>query len=573
MATRLQRRRGQSNFASRWSNPIYAQMFGGKQPIFQQDVESKPSPASIKGWDAISSLANMEPDYAVVLDNAVPRPAYVEIRGGSSTWVSGLGGDVETLMVFRPANSAEEMFAFALGQLFDVSDFAAPTVVDTGFANARWQYENFTPANGTTHLIAVNGADNGLIYDGTTWEEPDITGIDPSDLINIAIHKRRIWFIEKDSTNAWYLATDAISGTLTKFELGSLFSRGSYLVAMGIWTVDGGNGPDDLAVFVSNKGQVVIFKGTDPNNANAWFHVGTFNLPPPLGRRCFLSYGSDLLYISMEGLLPISKALPFDPSGVRSVALTNRIQNAMLQAAQTGREMFGWEAQTFPLQSLLIMNVPVVEGGAYVQFVMNTLTGAWCRFTGWNANCFEIYNESLFFGDTIGSVLIGYTGRADVDSPIAMDMKTAFNYYEDPGRMKTMQMCKPFIVAGGSVSPTIGVDVDFGDNDFNAVLSLYQETAAVWDGATSLWDSSSWFGGEQGNILNDWQTIGAIGTAISLRLKINLAPASFASLFDSGLFDEAVFDGGEDYDASGQDLPLLRINNFQVVLEHGNPVG
>lgn len=576
MASRTERKQRQRRLSDRWSNPTYGQMFAGKLPIFQQDVESKPAPVPTKGWDAISPLSNMEPDYAVVLDNAVPRPTWVEIRGGSSVWAQGLGDQVESLLVYRPAEAAEEMFAAAGTQIFDVSSISGPVLSASGFGSARWQYINFTPAAGTTRLIAVNGTDNAQIYDGTSWTDLSITGVTTSTLINVASHKRRLWFIQKETTNAWYLATDAIAGAATRFEFGSLFSKGSFLVAMGIWTVDGGNGPDDLAVFVSNKGQVVIFKGTDPNNADAWFHVGTFNMPSPLGFRCFTSFGSDLLYITLEGLLPISKALPFDPSGVRSVALTNRIQNAMLAASQAGRNLFGWECKPFPLQSLLVMNVPVVENTSQVQFVMNTLTGAWCRFTGWDANCFEIYNESLYFGDNDGRVLLGYAGKSDIVNEIAMDIKTAFNYYDDPGRQKYMTMVRPYIVAGGDISPTFGVDIDFGDEDFNAPISSYVEFGSLWD--TAVWDTDTWQSGGNERLFNDWQVIGAIGTAIALRMKVNLLPESLAStttasVFDEGTFDNAVFDAGSIFSASGDSLPILRFNSFQVILENGNPVG
>lgn len=223
------------------------------------------------------------------------------------------------------------------------------------------------------------------------------------------------------------------------------------------------------------------------------------------------------------------------------------------------------------------MNVPIDENEEQVQYVMNTLTGAWCRFTNWNANCFEIYDESLFFGDNNGTVLLAYTGRSDVATPIELDMKTAFNYYDDPGRMKVMQMCKPYIVAGGNISPTLGVDVDFGDNNFNALTSTYQEFGALWD--EGVWDTAEWFDGAEGDLFNDWQTIGAIGTAISLRLKLNLLPSTISSdsdessVFDVGLFDQAVFDVGGVFTASGEDLPVLRFNSFQVILEHGNAVG
>lgn len=566
---------GGRSHLNRWVNEQHAQMFSGKLPVFQQDVESKPHPAPVKGWDAISPLSNMEPDYAVILDNAVPRPNWVEIRGGNSVWTQGLGGPVESLMVYRPANSTEEMFAAANGTIYDVTVISLPVVDQTGFISDRWQYVNFTPAAGITHLVAVNGDDNAQIYDGTTWADLNITGVDTNSLINVNSHKRRLWFIEGGSSSAWFLDSDAISGAATELDLGSLLTRGSFLVAMGSWTVDGGNGPDDYAVFISQKGQAVVYKGTDPNNNNAWFLVGVFNLPPPLGVRCLRSFGSDLLYISLEGLLPISKALPFDPSGVRSVALTNRIQNAMLVAAQSGRTLFGWEVELFPLQSLLIMNVPIIENSEQVQYVMNTLTGAWCRFTGWDANTFAIFNESLFFGSNTGTINVGYTGQSDVVEPIPMSIKTAFNYYEDPGRIKIVQMVRPFLVVGGSVLPILGSDVDFGNVEFNAGISEYVIEGALWGSA--IWNTDLWASGQAEHIVNDWQSMGAIGTAIALRMKINLIAATIdtetASVFDTGEFDSAVFDAGGVFDSSGEDLPIMRLNSFQVTLEHGAAIG
>jgi hypothetical protein len=518
----------------------------------------------------------MPPDYAVILDNAVAKPGWDELRGGCAVWVQGLSdGPVETVMTYRPQASAEIMFASTGNTVWDISIQGAPTISLAGISNDRWQYINFTPAGNIAHLIAVNGSDIGKMYNGS-WANFTVAGISTASIININIHKRRIWLIEANSTNAWYLATDAIAGTATKFELGSLITKGGTLVAMGTWTIDGGSGPDDYAAFITSEGQTIIYKGTDPNNANAWALVGVFNLPPPIGTRCFMPYGSDLLLISYEGVIPLSKALPFDPSGIRSIALTNRIQQAMLNASQAGRTLFGWQMQSFPLQGLLMMNVPVEESVTQVQFVMYALTGAWSRFTGWNANCFELFNKSLYFGDNNGNVNLAYAGGADIVNPINLDIKTAFNYYDSPGRIKVMQLARPFIVAGGSISPTLGVDVDFGEADLSSPIALFGPNGGVWD--TAIWDADLWATTSRVNV--DWQSVGAIGTAISLRMKCSFLGASNAeaalitgSVFDTGTFDSAVFDGAGVFTASGQGIPVFQLNQFQVVLEHGAVIG
>lgn len=555
-----------------WINPNYAKLFATKLPNFQPDVESLPSPAPVKGWDAISPLSNMPPDYAVILDNTVPKPSWDELRGGCAVWAQGLvSGPIESLMAYRPQSGSEVLFAAGGGDIWDATVQFAPVISLTGLAGNRWQYINFTPAGNVMHLVAVNGQDTGKMYNGS-WANFTVTGVDTANIININIHKRRIWLIEGNSTSAWFLATDAIAGTATEFELGPLITKGGTLVAMGTWTIDGGAGPDDYAIFMTSEGQAIIYKGTDPANTNAWALVGVFDMPPPIGRRCFTKYGSDLLFISLEGVIPLSKALPFDPSGVRSISLTNRIQNAMLDAAQAGRSLFGWQITPFPLQGLLVVNVPITESVSQVQFVMSALTGAWCRFTGWNANCFETFNKSLYFGDNDGNLNLAYAGGADITQPIQMDIKTAFNYYDSPGRIKVMQLARPFIVAGGRVTPTLGADVDFGEADLASTITVFGPTGGVWDDA--IWDTDLWSTNRQTNV--EWQSVGALGTAISLRIKCGFLGGSQVeadlitnSVFDTGTFDTAVFDGAGIFTASGQGIPVFQLNQFQVVLEHG----
>ena len=48
---------------------------------------------------------------------------------------------------------------------------------------------------------------------------------------------------------------------------------------------------------------------------------------------------------------------------------------------------------------------------------MNILTGAWTRFIGWNALCFSLYNENLYFGDLTEKFIADY-GQTDNGSTI-----------------------------------------------------------------------------------------------------------------------------------------------------------
>jgi len=98
--------------------------------------------------------------------------------------------------------------------------------------------------------------------------------------MNPTAFKQRLFFTQLNSTQVWYLGVSAITGAATAFDLGPFMTKGGYIVAMADWTVGGGQGPQDYMVFITSKGQCIVYQGTDITNANAWALVGIFDLPP-----------------------------------------------------------------------------------------------------------------------------------------------------------------------------------------------------------------------------------------------------------------------------------------------------
>jgi len=526
------------------------------------EVQAVSVDAPVGGWDAISPLAKMDPRYAVTLDNWVPRTAYIELRKGYQTWCQGLATTpVETLMTYRPEGAPEAMFAACNGAIWNVSGQGSPVRVVTGLSSNRWQYINFTPAGGANYLYAVNGIDTPLLWNGAIWTNPVITGVTAATLRGIYVHKRRIWFVQNQATSVWYLGTDAIQGAATQLDLGALMSKGGYLVGVGTWTIDGGLGPDDYAVFASSRGELIIYKGTDPSSATAWSLVGVFDFPPALGYRCFYRMGSDLWMITTQGVIPVSQGLPFDPAGSRSAAITSRIQNAMLQSGAAGQYLFGWQLISYPNEALALLNVPILENVSQQQYVTNLLTGAWCRFTGWNANTFEIFNDKLYFGDNTGNVNLAYSGSTDLITPINADLKCAFNYFGDPSRLKRMSMAEPLMVTSGAITPTLAVDVDFSDTSPSAPINNIVPQGSAYD--ASVYDTGIYAAGNVS--LVSWLSTEAQGRALALRMKVNLLPliVSNQSIFDTGVFDALIFDGLSSSDVT------LQLNAFNALVEFG----
>ena len=73
-------------------------------------------PAPVGGWNARDSLANMAPTDAVTLDNLFPGVSSVGLRGGYQNHVTGITGQVETLMTYN-GGSTDKMFGIAGGNI------------------------------------------------------------------------------------------------------------------------------------------------------------------------------------------------------------------------------------------------------------------------------------------------------------------------------------------------------------------------------------------------------------------------------------------------------------------------
>jgi len=122
--------------------------------------------APIGGWNNRDSLAEMPPLDAVQMVNFFPTPTDVQLRKGWTKTSTGITGEVQTLINY-PTSTGYKLFAFAGTSIYDASSSTA-SVVFTGLSNAKWQFVNMSTTGGD-FIIACNGVDPVLIYDGTRW--------------------------------------------------------------------------------------------------------------------------------------------------------------------------------------------------------------------------------------------------------------------------------------------------------------------------------------------------------------------------------------------------------------------
>ena len=126
-------------------------------------------PAPIGGWNARDSLANMNPMDAIELINFFPTPTDVTMRKGYTKASTGITGKVNSLMNYSDTSlpAGYKLFAAAGNTIYNAKPNPAQ-VVFTGITSDKFQHVNLTNTAGH-FLIACNGVDPTMIYDGTRW--------------------------------------------------------------------------------------------------------------------------------------------------------------------------------------------------------------------------------------------------------------------------------------------------------------------------------------------------------------------------------------------------------------------
>lgn len=505
-----------------------------RMPMFKTVAAPEPTrgksiPAPVGGWDALTPKASMAETSAVVLKNMFPQPGYVEIRKGHKRHNLVGAAAVESLLPYHALTTAgDALFAACTTVISNVTAVTTATssVALSGLTNARWQHINFSTSGGN-YLWICNGADTPRMFDGTTWATASVSGITPTSVVNVAAFKERIWMVRNAQISPAYLPLDAVQGTATVFDLGGVFDEGGFLQAIGSWSLDGGAGPDDMIVFVSSRGEVAVYSGTDP--ATNFVKKGVFKIGTPLGRRCLTKVGGDLVVISIDGLLPLSQALVMDRSALLTASLTKMIQPVVNASARSYGSNFGWQVLTYPRGTRAILNVPKTENTDQEQYVLNVVTGAWAHFIGEKANCWTIYKDRLFYGGNDGIVYEADCQGYDRNQAIDFDVQTAFNYCDKYGQLKNFVMCRALMTTDGTVTPGLGLATDFASDPTVGPTSFEQSSNDLWD--VALWDAGVWPVVDR--IVTDWNSVEGYGYSASIRISGSVTASVTASQSDS----------------------------------------
>lgn len=479
-------------------------------------------PSPILGWNQRDPLGEMDPRFATIMDNYFPDGRGLRLRNGYVDHVTGFTGPVQSLhtSIF---GQQDKLVAFVDNNAYDVTTQSSTpgTPLATGFTVDYWNGIN-AGVQGSEVSIFTNGADPAQQWDGATWQQSGLTG--PSKFGYIALSKKRVWVVEFGTGKAWYWPPEATSGAGSAFDIQSVHPRGGELIAIGELTIDGGNGPEDLTVFIQRSGAVILYAGTDPSDAAAWSLVGIWQAGIPLDYRPLVPFGNDLILITNAGFQSLNQ---FTQTGrIAGSIISDNIKLVVEDSARFLAGNFPWSGIYYPFGRQLIFVIPVQQEQVAHQYVMNTATGAWCRFTGQNPFSHAVrQNGDLYYG-TAGKVIRADVGGIDGDTAIEGDYQTAWNYMGNRGREKHFKQFRPNLITDSNVNLEIFFGVDFRTPEFSSSASIGPPPAGKWD--SGKWNEAKWGSGSK--VTQDWRGAAAHGFNAAIRYKTNTIGANIEFL-------------------------------------------
>lgn len=482
-------------------------------------LQSYTLPPPTKGLNTRDSLMAMDPLHAVTMENWFPEESYIRRRAGADYFNSGAAtGNYLSLFEFTKGNAAGSLIGLtSSGRMYaGITNGALPTATSTSLGSAE------ATAININQLLVMAFDDSSIApqsWDGSTLGAVTITN-GPSGgnglLAHVNAFKNRTYYVEAATLKFWFTATNAIGGDLTgkSFDLVYIATKGGYLVCTATWTIDGGAGVDDLFVAITSEGQAIVYQGSDPSDAANWSLVGIYDIPKPLGRRCTVKFGGDLLILTEFGV--VSMAGLFGQGGVvrGSADFTNVIGPTWRDAVTIGRTYKGWFGIHFPAQRMLVFNLPQhTSNQTGFQLVMNTTTGAWCR---WHLSmgCASLYQSRMMFGyltRVLEAEAATAPGYDDGGTQMVSYFKQAYNPLGAPGRKKLIRRIVPRWASTEDtpdVSYYASMDADFQDSVYST--SVIRDTERLTEAISNADEGLS--------LVSPQETHGSIGSYFGLKL-------------------------------------------------------
>ena len=240
-------------------------------------------------------------------------------------------------------------------------------------------------------------------------------------------------------------------------------TKGGKLLFCATWSIDAGDGIDDKLVFCTDLGELLIFTGCDPSDAANWRQEGRYEISPPLGMNA--TSGDRRRPADRHGRRHRAD-LGRDHQGPRRARARRDhahhqadVARARCSTSASSRGRCASGTSTAGSSSRCPGGAP----GKQRCLVVNAATGAWARFTGWDATCFIRMRGDMFFGTQDGIIMQADRTGYDDGLPYVATLVGGWEMFQSPSQTITWRQARASFTAraGEPFLPQLSATTDY----------------------------------------------------------------------------------------------------------------
>jgi hypothetical protein len=198
-----------------------------------------------------------------------------------------------------------------------------------------------------------------------------------------------------------------------------------------------------------------------------------------------------------------------------------------LSAVALRQALEGWSITVWPLESMAVVNIPQLDANDKQQFVANARSGAWCRFTGWDARSFAVFNNDLYFGTSTGRVMQAETSGQDDGSLYSGKLVWSYNDFKAGPARKQVKAVRPLYRTTFNALPSFSMLSDYSVLSPPAPSAASESSnGALWD--TAVWDTAVWPGTSTQK--SGWKVVTGFGAVLAPVMQVSVSSTASPEL-------------------------------------------
>lgn len=367
----------------------------------------------------------------------------------------------------------------------------------------------------SSQAIIVDGLDLPIAYNGTAFNIATFTTsttVNADAFDGCIAHNDRLFFWRTNGVLEFYYGgLGAVTGALTRFPLDRLGNITGNILTMASLTLDAGQNSNDALAIYTTSGQIVIYEGLDPGDANDWGLSTRLQVAPPLSRFGVTRVGADVWVMTTVGIVSMADSIQRGSLALVN-AITRPIADDILDLAARNPTA-EWQLHTTADGSQIIINfyTPAMQQ----QFIWQIDSKAWAT-ADHPARLWHNLALKTDFTTAIGR--LGTVALAT--DPVEAITAIWHTGWFQAGMNRTLLSITPTIIATGPLTVKITVLRDYSETAEDVAESQQIVTIEPEDAA-----------GPSGRVaLNEMIPVGIAGSSFQLRMEVTATWAQIVKM-------------------------------------------